>query len=66
MTDFPQIIVVDDEACPQCGAVWGHTNPALDFPNRPKVGDENGVWWWRCYNPGCAVNYYDPDSGRTE
>lgn len=60
------ITVVPDAPCPTCGSVWGSPDKALDFPNRPKVGDEYGVWWWRCYNPACPVSMYDPDTGRTE
>lgn len=51
------ITIVDDAPCPDCEAGW---------PNRPKVGDSDGTWWWRCYNPICPVNYYDPDTGRTQ
>lgn len=60
-----KIKVVPSEygACVRCGAFWGNPNPALDFPNRSKVCDE-GVWWWRCYNPECDCGYYDPDSGQ--
>jgi hypothetical protein len=60
------ISIVPDEACPKCGAIWGHEDKLLDYPNRPKVGDENGVWWWRCYNPKCPVSYYDPNTGEIE
>lgn len=42
-----------DEACPECGAYWGHPNKALDFPNRPKVDNH-----WRCYNPECVCGFY--------
>lgn len=45
--------VLNDEACPRCGAYWGHPDPALDFPNRPKVDND-----WRCYNPNCSCAYY--------
>ena len=61
MPDFT-IEIVDDEACPVCGAFWGHEDEALNFPNRTKVHDEDG-WWWRCYNPKCPVDYYNPDNG---
>jgi hypothetical protein len=61
-----KIRIVADEACPKCGSIWGHEDEGLNFPNRPKVGDENGVWWWRCYNPDCSVEYYEPDSGEVE
>lgn len=54
------ITVVSEEACPECSAFAGHPDPALDFFNRPKVGDENGDWWWRCYNPLCSTDYYLP------
>jgi hypothetical protein len=46
-----EIRVVDEEPCPYCGA---------GFPNRPKVGDEEG-WWWRCYTDNCPVGYYLPE-----
>lgn len=49
--------VVDGNPCPECGA--GH-------PNRPKVGDKNGDWWWKCYNPDCNVGMYLPRTGETE
>jgi hypothetical protein len=58
-----EIVVVDDEPCPECGAFWG--NPECDFPNRAKVHDEHG-WWWRCYNPGCSVGYYIPGTDKIE
>lgn len=58
MADTITFKVVDDEACPHCKAFWGNPNKELDFPNRPKVGDEDGVWWWKCYNPVCDVGYY--------
>jgi hypothetical protein len=48
-----EIRIVNDQACPECGAYWGHPDPALDFPNRPKVDDD-----WKCYNPECRVGYY--------
>ncbi len=54
------INVVDDEACPSCGAYWGNPDESLDFANRPKYADANGVWWWRCYNPACSRGYYLP------
>lgn len=57
--------VVPDEACPECGAFWGHPDPALDYPNRTKVMDGDG-WWWRCYNPDCRVGYYNPETGGVE
>lgn len=47
------IEIVPDQACPECGAFWGHPDPALDFPNRPKVDNH-----WKCYNPDCEVGYY--------
>lgn len=56
MSDF-EIIIVDDEACPRCGAFASHPDEALRFPNRPKVDN-----YWKCYNPACEVGYYDPDS----
>jgi hypothetical protein len=66
MSEKMQVTIVDDSACPGCTSIWGHDNPDLDFPNRPKVGDDAGVWWWRCYNPNCKVDYYEPESGRIE
>jgi hypothetical protein len=45
--------IVDDQACPKCGAYWGHPKKALDWPNRIKVDDD-----WRCYNPKCDVAFY--------
>ena len=53
--------VVEDEACPTCGAKWGGE---LDFPNRPKVAVYE-VWWWKCYNPDCPTSYYNPETGET-
>ena len=63
-----QIRIVDDEQCPECGAMWfalKSENP-LNSPNQPKVGDENGKWWWKCYNPACKVSYYLPETGAVE
>jgi len=60
-----KIVIVDDEACPLCGARWGHEDPALDFPNRPKVTDEEGEWW-RCYNPACVLGYWLPGTKKWE
>ncbi|RLE87697.1 MAG: hypothetical protein DRJ67_04045 [Thermoprotei archaeon] len=60
-----RIIIVEDEGCPYCGARWGHPDPSLNYPNRPKVCDEHG-WWWRCYNPKCPVAYYNPDARMVE
>jgi len=48
-----EIWVVEDQACPLCGA---------RFPNRPKVHDREG-WWWRCYTEDCPVGYYQPEKG---
>ncbi len=53
------IEIVPEATCPTCGA-------GDDYHNRPKVGDSDGTWWWRCYNPVCPTAYYDPDTGRTE
>lgn len=53
MSDF-EIVIVDDQACPGCGAYWGNPDPALDFPNRVKVDTH-----WKCYNPECEVGYYE-------
>jgi len=47
------IRVVSDQACPRCGAFWGHPDPRLNFPNRIKVDND-----WRCYNPDCTCAYY--------
>ena len=46
--------LVDDIPCPSCGAYWGNPDPALDFPNRPKIDSS-----WKCYNPDCAIDYYN-------
>jgi hypothetical protein len=51
-----RIRIVDEEPCPYCGA---------GFPNRPKVGDEEG-WWWRCYTETCPVGYYLPEKKLVE
>jgi hypothetical protein len=64
MSEKTKVTIVDDEACPGCTSSWGNANPELDFPNRPKVGDNDGAWWWKCYNPNCKVDYYEPESGR--
>ena len=48
------INIVPDMPCPGCGAYWGHPDPALDYPNRPKVGAA-----FKCYNPACKVDYYN-------
>ena len=68
LKDLWKIVVVEDKdnPCPRCGAYWGHPDETLNFPNRSKVGDEQGVWWWRCYNPKCEVQYFDPISKRVE
>lgn len=66
MSDKVTIYIVDDEACPGCNAIWGHEDESLDYPNRPKVTDEDGLSWWRCYNPDCNVGYYNPETGRKE
>jgi hypothetical protein len=51
-----RIRIVDDAPCPYCG---------LDWPNRPKVGDRNGNWWWKCYGElfgrDCVVEWYLPE-----
>ncbi len=60
-----QIVNESDNPCPKCQAYWGHPNPDLDFPNRPKVQDENGVDWWKCYNPSCTISYFT-NTGETE
>lgn len=61
-----EIRIVPDQACPTCGAMYGHTDKKLDFPNRPKVTDKEGVSWWKCCNSECDVGYYEPKSGRVE
>jgi hypothetical protein len=48
-----QIKIVNDEACPGCGAYWGNPDESLDFPNRPKVDND-----FKCYNPECEVGFY--------
>lgn len=62
------IKVVEDQPCPTCGAMWKtpdlDKDDPLDWPNRPKM-EEGGVWWWRCYNPQCSTDYYDPNTGAT-
>ena len=58
--------VVPNEACPVCGAHPEHVDEALRFFNRPKVGDDDGNWWWRCYNPACEVALYLPETGQWE
>jgi len=47
-----RIRIVDDEPCPYCGRGW---------PNRPKVGDRDGNWWWKCYSEDCVVAWYLPE-----
>lgn len=51
-----EVTLVDDEACPGCGA---------GFPNRPKVGMDDG-WWWKCYTADCKVGYYNPETRMLE
>ena len=60
------VTIDDDEPCPVCGAFWGHPDPNLDFPNRPKIGNDDGTWWWRCYNPKCGWDYRDSKTGGQE
>lgn len=48
-----RIQVVPDQACPVCGAYWGHPDDKLDWPNRVKVDSD-----WKCFNPECDVAYY--------
>lgn len=55
------IKIVNDEACPSCGAYWGHPDPSLDFPNRVKVDHA-----FKCYNPDCALDYYDLTKDQVE
>lgn len=50
-----RIEVVDDQPCPHCGQA-----------GRPKVGDEQGRWWWKCSTPECDVGYYLPETGEWE
>ena len=54
-----EIRIVPQENCPRCGG-------GEEFGNRTKVGHEDGTWSWRCYNPGCTLRYYNPDTGETE
>jgi hypothetical protein len=61
-----KIKIVDDQACPQCNAIFGHPDKNLNFPNRPKVGDKQNRWWWKCCNPNCNVGYYLPETGEIE
>ncbi len=53
------IEVVPESTCPTCGG-------GDEFFNRPKVALEDGIWWWRCYNPACPVGYYEPETGEVE
>ncbi len=53
------IEVVPESTCPRCGG-------GDEFFNRPKVALEDGIWWWRCYNPACPVGYYEPNTGEVE
>ena len=55
-----RIKVVEGVNCPGCDSLG--PNEA----NRPKVGDEDGTWWWKCYTADCAVGYYNPDKGQYE
>jgi hypothetical protein len=50
------IRIVADFPCPCCGTTGN---------NRPKV-EVDGVWWWRCYNQECTVEYYEPGTGVVE
>lgn len=59
LSDPITITVVPESTCPQCGG-------GDEFFNRPKVALEDGIWWWRCYNPACPVGYYNPDTGEVE
>ena len=49
--------VVDSEPCPMCGTT---------HYNRPKVCGHDNLWWWRCYNKECSVDYYQPETGGIE
>ncbi len=51
-----EVVIVPEATCPECGA-------GANYHNRPKVGDADGTWWWRCYNPVCDVTYYNPETG---
>lgn len=53
------IKIVETENCPKCGG-------GEEFCNSPKVGDENGEWWWKCCNPDCKVGMYLPRTGEWE
>ena len=46
-----------ENACPECGAYWGHSDPKLDYPNREKVYDDEHAWL-KCYNPMCYTQFY--------
>ncbi len=59
-----EIEIVEGAGCPCCGAYDEHPEERLRFPNRPKVEDE-GVWWWKCYNPSCDC-WYDPVNEEAE
>jgi hypothetical protein len=50
--------IVANQACPLCGCDGSNS----EYPNRPKVHDGD-AWWWRCYDPNCMVDYYNPETG---
>jgi hypothetical protein len=52
--------IVDNEECPGCDSLGPNQ------VNRPKVGDEDGTWWWKCYTPNCTVGYYNPTTQQWE
>ena len=54
-----EITIVAGAPCPGCGG-------GDEFHNRPKVGDSDGTWWWRCYNGICPVRSYNPETGGVE
>ena len=49
--------IVDDEFCPSCGN-----------EGSPKVADEDGTWWWKCFTDyaNCKVGYWVPGTRRIE
>ncbi len=50
-------MIVDDDNCPGCGG-----------EGSPKVGDEFGNWWWKCFSSYqiCKVGYWLPETGEVE
>lgn len=57
MSDDFEIVVVDDELCP---------NKACQTPGSPKVADRDGTWWWKCLAANCFIGYWVPGTNRIE